>query len=436
MFKKKDPDRKIAKDELSDDDPIIELTDEVIIEPEEDRRAASSKTEDYIPLKTDPAPSNGEDENFIDFEENQNSSLQDDPFIKTDGSIAEDDNRIGFTDKFKPGSSGDDDVFIMDNGQDEVDGDLTAIIDDDNIEMTRDEIRNSFGEENELEFESEGDEIDFFAEDDELADDDEIIAMPSDLSPTFAEDDGDIDMLSDLEFEQEENEDNIPTAELDNHEIETDDEIIEIVEFDRHYQDEDEIIAQAGLLDRSALEDENFLEHFNADEKDPPEDEEIRELSESEDKAVEDEMRRFFDDAFEDSPEIEDNAARPVQKFSERDTNLDLTMSAAALSSGVGKFDRPDLPLPQDPAKYGAFPPKDQTETDEHLGTYSPPSNSGDATVVSPGNIDRAIERIINEKFAGRIEHIIYEIIEKAVKREIDRLKKSLLEDRPHEDQR
>ena len=349
FFKKKDPDRKIANDELSDDDPIIELTDEVKIEPGEAHKAESSPTDDYIPPKADTNPAKGEDENVIVFEENENSLVEGDPF-------------------------------------------------------------------------TEEDEIDFFVEDDELAEDDEIIAMPSGVSPTFGEENADIDMLSDPEFEHEENKDIIHTVELDSDEIETDDDIIEIFEFDRHYED-DEVIEQAGLSNRSALEDGDFLDLFGADEKGPPEDEEMRELSESEEKAVEDEMRRFFDDAFEDKSEIEDNAARLVEKFSERDPNLDLAMTAAAISSGVGKKD-------------AASPPKDPSETDEHLRTYSPASNTGDATVVSPGQIDRAIERIINEKFAGRIEAIIYEIIEKAVKREIDRLKESLLEDRPHEDHR
>jgi hypothetical protein len=367
MFKKKDPDRKIAEDELPEDDPIIDLTDEVIIEPGEEHKAESSLTDDDIPPKGDTTPSRGEDENLIVFEENENSSLAENPF-------------------------------------------------------------------------TEDAQIDLFAEDDELAEDDEIIAMPSGISPTFGEEDEDVDMLSDLEFEHEENKNIIAATESDNDEIETDDEIIEIIEFDRHYEDDDEVVKQAAFFDRPTVEDENFLELFDVDEEASPENVEVRELSESEEKAVEDEMRRFFNDAFDDDGEIEDNTARPIEKFSERDTNLDLTMSAAALSSGVAKLDRADLPLPQDPAKDAAFPPKDQTERDERLRTYSPPSNSGDATVVSPGNIDRAIdraiERIINEKIAGRIEHIIYEIIEKAVKREIDWLKESLLEDRPHEDHR
>jgi hypothetical protein len=98
-------------------------------------------------------------------------------------------------------------------------------------------------------------------------------------------------------------------------------------------------------------------------------------------------------------------------------------MAAAAISSAGDKKD-------------ATSPPKDPSETDEYLRTYSPASNSGDTMVESSGQIEQAIERIINEKFAGRIEHIIYEIIEKAVKKEIDRLKVSLLEDRPHEDHR
>ena len=59
---------------------------------------------------------------------------------------------------------------------------------------------------------TEDDEIDFFTEEDELAEDDEIIAMPSGISPTFDEENEDLDMLPDLEFEHEENKDIIPAG--------------------------------------------------------------------------------------------------------------------------------------------------------------------------------------------------------------------------------
>ena len=50
------------------------------------------------------------------------------------------------------------------------------------------------------------------------------------------------------------------------------------------------------------------------------------------------------------------------------------------------------------------------------------------------GKIDAAIERIINEKFSDKIEGIIYEVIEKAVSKEIDRLKGALTGSNPIDD--
>ena len=413
MIEKKDPDQKIVENDFSDDDPIIELTDEVIIKPEEVRKVASPKIADFIPPKVDKGPSTGDDQGFIVFEENTKSTLQNDPFTEADG------------------QSADDDVFIMDNGRDEVDGDSTAIIEDDAIEMTGDETQNNFDEEIEID----GDEIDFFAGDNERAEDTNVLAIPSEAPSTFGEDNNDIDMLSDIEFGREKGEEIIPPAELDNDDIETDDDIIEITEFDRHFPD-DEVLEHAGLLDPSGLEDEDFLELFDSEEEGTTENEEMRELSESEEKAVEAELSRFFDDALEDEPAIENNAPQPVKKFSEMDTDLDLALPAAVLSSGLGNTDRPDASFSQDPTNETerAPLPKDQSEKEDHMQKDSPASNAGDSPVVSPEQIDQAIERIINEKLAGRIEPIIYEIIEKTVKKEIDRLKAALLEDSTPED--
>jgi hypothetical protein len=324
MIEKKDPNQKSIKDDLPDDDPIIELTDEVIIKPVEDRKAASPKIDDFMPPKVDKDLSFGND------------------------------------------------------GQDEVGGDSIAIFDDDAIEMTGDDTQNNFDEEIEIEYQIDGDEIDFFSGDDEMAED-----------------------------------------------------IIEITKFDQHFPDDDEVLEHAGLLDPSGLEDEDFLELFDIEEEGPMDDEEMRELSESEEKAVEAELSRFFDDALEDETAIENNTPQPVEKFSKLDTDLDLAMTAAELSSGPGKIDRPDTPFPQDPTneKERVPLPKDQSEKDDPMQKDSLASNAGDSPIVSPEQIDQAIERIINKKLAGRIEHIIYEIIEKTVKREIDRLKASLLED-------
>jgi hypothetical protein len=177
-------------------------------------------------------------------------------------------------------------------------------------------------------------------------------------------------------------------------------------------------------LDASDLKDEDFLELFDIEEEGPMGDEEMGELSESEEKAVEAELSRFFNDARENETGMEDNALQPVEKFPEPDIDLDLAMTAATLPAGTGKLDRPEPLFPPDPAD----------EKDGNMQKDSPKPIAGNSSSVSPEAIDRAIERIINEKLAGRIEHIIYEIIEKSVKREIDRLKESLLEDSPPKD--
>jgi hypothetical protein len=343
MIEKKDPNQKIVEDDISDDDPIIELTDEVTTNPEDDRKDASPGIDDFIPPKEDKNLSFGIDEGIIVFEENEKSELQDNLFTGVDDQISDDDNGI--------------------------------------------------------------------------------------------------DMPADIEFEREEGEEIIPLAELGNNDVETDDDIIEISEFDQHFPDDEEeedeeAFAHADLLEPSGLADEDFLELFDIEDEGPMEDEELRELSESEEKAVETELSRFFDDTSEDETGIENNAPQPVEKFSELGTDSDLAMAAAALSSGAGKFNRPDTPFPQNPSieNEAASLPKDQFEKNEHMLKDSAASNASGSPVVSPEQIDQTIERIINEKLAGRIEHIIYEIIEKAVKREIDRLKESLLDDSTSDD--
>ncbi len=334
MIEKKDPNQKIVEDDISNDDPIIELTDQVTTNPEDDRKAASPEIDDFIPPKEDKKLSFGIDEGIIVFEENEKLELQDDLFTGVDDQISDDDNGI--------------------------------------------------------------------------------------------------DMPADIEFEREEGEEIIPLAELDNDDVETDDDIIEISEFDQHFpEEEDEASAHADLLDPSGLADEDFLELFDIEDEGPMEDEELRELSESEEKDVETELSRFFDDALDDETGIENNAPQPVEKFSEPDTDSDLAMTAAALSSGAGKFNRPDTPFPQNPTgkKEMVSLPRNQSEKNEHMLKDSAASDASGSPVVSPEQINQTIERIINEKLAGRIEHIIYEIIEKAVKREIDQLKESLLDD-------
>ncbi len=332
MIEKKDPGQKIIEDESSDDDPIIDLTNEITSKPEEVRKPASAIDDEFRPPKVDKDP-----------------------------------------------------LFS----------------------------------------------------DDEQSEDHKVMGKSSEAASTFGQDDNGIDMPADIEFEHEVGQEFIPLAELDGDDAERDDDIIEIKEFDRHYQDDDEeTLEHASLLDPSDLEDKDFIELFDIEEEDPLEDEEIRELSESEEKAVEAELSRFFDDELEDETEIENNTRRPVDNFSERDPDLDVSMAATALSSRAEKIGRSATRFPQDPASVNeaASLAKDHSEMNEHMLTDLAASGAGNSPIVSAEQIDQAIERIINEKLAGRVEHIIYEIIEKAVIKEIERLKASLLGDSPPED--
>ena len=47
---------------------------------------------------------------------------------------------------------------------------------------------------------------------------------------------------------------------------------------------------------------------------------------------------------------------------------------------------------------------------------------------MSSDQIDAILESAIKEKFGGKIENVIYEVIAKAVSKEIDRLKDALLD--------
>lgn len=427
MTEKIDPHKKIAADDLFDDEPIIDLIDEVKIEPEEEDKAASSTNGEIHSPKTDKDPPPKDDEGIITFKDDANLTYQGDPYTATGGQSAENDIRIGVSGNFESEPAGDDDLFIMDSGQDAMDADTVAIIDDEAIEMAGDDIRNNFDVDIELEYEIDEDEIDFFSSDDERTQDDEVIAIPSEVSSTFGSDDKGKNILADINFEHEAGDEIIPLAELDDDGAEGVEDIIEITEFDQHYgddEDDDDDLEQIDLLDPSNLNDEDFLELFDIEEEGPLEDEKLKRLSASEEKAVDAELSRFFEDTLEDEAGKKNKGLPPTDNFFALDTDSKLARAAASLSSATGEFDRPDT----------SFPPDSDSEEDHHMRKDFPATNAGDFPPISSEQIDQAIERIVNEKLAGRIEHVIYEIIEKAVKREIDRLKESLLEDSTSDD--
>ena len=67
--------------------------------------------------------------------------------------------------------------------------------------------------------------------------------------------------------------------------------------------------------------------------------------------------------------------------------------------------------------------------TDEEPSEETMPQPGIAAFDADPDKIEASIERIIQQNYSEKIESMVVEVIEKAVSKEIDRLKNMLLED-------
>jgi hypothetical protein len=269
-----------------------------------------------------------------------------------------------------------------------------------------------------------------------------------------------------------------PLEGLNGIEAEDEKEIIEITEFDHHFPADDEsLLKQSGRLDRTAEDEDKFLELIDVDEDSAPKDEEFIEFSDSplnmdnagldqffsedledgepltqasetifsdekEDKVLEDDVPKpIIDDSLESEPgfddEIQETAAELNEVESERtpkagtvfpdDEEVEFNWDPGTIAKPFGRLD--------------TFLSEDSTDEPVVASLYadraveketgSEESQAGpeidEPLALPPGQIDAAIERVINEKFSDKIENIIYEVIEKAVAKEINRLKRSLL---------
>jgi hypothetical protein len=286
------------------------------------------------------------------------------------------------------------------------------------------------------------------AEEDQEATDEVLSAKTAEELRKLAEADDwdDIDDDMDLEFGGDEEraeivdisdtEPEIETMALEDLEdttAEDDDDIIEITEFDEHFPEEDERkLAHAGVLDGPNKDEDDFLELIEVEEDDTTEDEEVIIFSKSEARTDEDELDSFFSKALAEEPAFEDGEMEPVAETpalstdtamatappADEDEEFDFGIESSEISQQV---DRLDTFLADDPttepevASLPAEPPAEAERPDE-------------AVSVTPDQIDAIVERVIEEKFGGNIETIIYEVIEKAVSKEIDRLKGALLD--------
>jgi len=435
MIEKKGPHQTIITDDPPDDNDIIELTDEIIAKPTDDE-------DDILDLKDTHKTDPSEDEDFIDL----NTPVTDEK------NAMEGDEIIASAIEESLGAD-EDDFFTLDDQKTLGDLETISMIDEEPDEDADDDIR----------FDSvAGLDID-------ADDDDEIIAMDADQheGPDLMaledeetlnfENSSDLPGLTDeMQFEEdkelsdiEEDIDLEPADEVlsldefDDDTTEDGDDIIEITEFDEHFPGEyEKKLERAGVLDASEPDEEDFLELIEVEDDGQTEDEEITEFNQSEEQIDEDEIDSFFSEALEDEPEFEGADTEPVEATPAMDSEMatdtvsppskdeefDFNFDSSEISQRVDRLDTfLSSGSTTDPAV--AWLPEDQPADDENaekdLQTVLDPS---DTLTVTPNQIDSILERVIEEKFSGKIEDIIYQAIEKAVSKEIDRLKGSLLD--------
>ncbi|MDB4442251.1 hypothetical protein N9219_02405 [bacterium] len=306
-------------------------------------------------------------------------------------------------------------------------------------------------------------EFEFTEDSDTVAEEDEPVAG-EDLAATTAEeilklaavdDLPDIDDDIDLEFEDEDDGTDIENfgnleSEVENLSIEEleditaeEEDIIEITEFDEHFPAEDEKrLERAGILDASDSDEDDFLELIEVEEDDTAEDEEAIKFNNSEEQSDGDEIDNFFSETIEDEPEFENDEMEPLEDTpvlntdmamatappADEDEEFDFSLDSSDISQQVDRLDtffsddpatEPDVAsLPAEPLAEEATEDENQPAVEDAIESLS----------VTPDQIDSIIERVIKDKIGGNIENIIYEIIEKAVSKEIDRLKGALLD--------
>ncbi|MEJ2169367.1 MAG: hypothetical protein P8X90_27990 [Desulfobacterales bacterium] len=289
-----------------------------------------------------------------------------------------------------------------------------------------------------------------------------IVALEDDEPLHFEDDKG---LLVDLEdvTELEDEDEIVPLDDSDDYYTEKEDDIVEITEFDQHYpSDSDKVLQQAGILDPTDEEEEDFLELIEVEENRQDEDEaEIIGTGDWDDKDEYTKLDNFFNEELEESsqPATDETA---IKRFLPGDSVLtdkeaedaEVAPEAAAANDASDSkadpfdFDFDPRAIARQVDGLDAFLSEDSIDEPEvaslpedySAAENAPPENlalepdSEELPTFPPKQIEAAVERVINEKFSGRIENIIYEVIEKAVTKEIDRLRGVLLDSFPPDD--
>ena len=182
-------------------------------------------------------------------------------------------------------------------------------------------------------------------------------------------------------------------------------EIIEITEFDQHFSADEEItLNQTGMVNPSKADDEDdFLELIDVEEDSPFEEKGLIEFSDSPPDTGEAEINPVLGDEID--PDSISRQIDPINQISPQDGTVEIEIALSPIDQVAEGGKKDDTVLEE--LKVG--------QAIDELST------------TPSGDINAAVEQILNEKFADKIEAIIYDVIEKAVAKEIDRLKRALL---------
>jgi len=284
---------------------------------------------------------------------------------------------------------------------------------------------------------------------------------------------------ADLSFEEEEEDETKIPPPVSEQLLKADaaSEVTEITEFDDILPEENnELITLSDIDEESEPEEEEFLELIDVEEDDQMEEGRAPDMDLSTGReGIEDEIIQFegpsddvedveLEDFINDSlgkeiridDDFEDDLADALESETESEMDLadpssdaeefDFSMEPEEISE---KIDRLDTIFFDDSELEAELDDEEESETDEVAESDSgdepedddevlglelpeePEANSEHAALldVSQDQIEKSIERIIQQNFPDKIESMIKEIIEKAVSKEIDRLKNILLED-------
>lgn len=286
---------------------------------------------------------------------------------------------------------------------------------------------------------------------------------------------------ADLSFEEEEEDETKIPPPVSEQLLKADaaGEVTEITEFDDILPEENnELITLSDIDEESEPEEEEFLELIDVEEDDQMEEGRAPDMDLSTGReGIEDEIIQFegpsddvedveLEDFINDSlgkeiridDDFEDDLADALESETESEMDLadpssdaeefDFSMEPEEISE---KIDRLDTIFFDDSELEAELDDEEESETDEVAESDSgdepeddddngvlglelpeePEANSEHAALldVSQDQIEKSIERIIQQNFPDKIESMIKEIIEKAVSKEIDRLKNILLED-------